>query len=208
MLGQVEGPAVDVTEDLYTRRAKLIDGAVDLSKRGFGVVHGERSHEGWEALGVPGHQRRHLVVGQSGQLRTPVGTRDHLDRRGRQREDLYVIAIAVHDPKSQVGVDEHRNPGNALLHVQAARSDLEHPVEVLAGQDVGKDVDLHGTLRGAVATVWPAPARRSGLTRARPSPNPATSSTATGTSVCGGRMSSVAAAMAHPRRSQPRERKR
>jgi len=89
----------------------------------------------------------HRIVGEPRQLGRQLWARDDLDGRGSQREHLGVALVTVHDAEPQLEVDQHRDPAHALAHVQLRRGHREHPLEVRLGQDVGKDVDLHGAGR-------------------------------------------------------------
>ena len=66
-----------------------------------------------------------------------------LDRRVGQGQHLHVALVAVHDRQAQLDVDQHGDPRHPLLQRHAGRRHPQHPVEIPARHDVGKDVDLH-----------------------------------------------------------------
>ena len=143
VLRRVERPPRDVRVDLDTGRAEVVDRAVDLANRGVGIVHRQRGDEPGKALGVSGDDLGHPVVGQLGQLGAHGRAAGDLDRRVRQGQHLHVALVAVHDPQAQLDVDQDRDPRHPLLERHPGGRDLQHPVEVPAGHDVGKDIDLH-----------------------------------------------------------------
>ena len=162
VLRLVEGPAVDVGEDLHAGGAEMVDGALQLGQRGVGIVHGQRGDEGGETVGVALHDGRHLVVGDPRQVGARGGRGDHLDGWVGKGEDLDVALPAIHHREAQVEVHEHGDPRHALLQREPRRRHGEQPLEVLPRQDVREDVDLH---RVAVPVI----ARRASPGRGRAS---------------------------------------
>jgi len=150
-------------------------------------------------------QLGHPVVREARQLRGHVRAGERLDRRRREREDLDVTLVPVHDPEALLEVDQDGDPTHALLHVEASPGDLEHPVEEPPREDVREDVDLHRA-SGAVAGVGSA--ARSTSTNARPAASPITSGTSSGRPWMGGRIRNMPARQGQARLAQPRGRNR
>jgi hypothetical protein len=94
-------------------------------------------------LGVPGDDLGHAVVGEPRELGAHVRSAGDLDGRIGEGQHLHVALVAVHDPETLLDVHQDWNSGHPLLERHARRGDLQHPVEIPAGHDVGKDVDLH-----------------------------------------------------------------
>ena len=162
VLRQIERPPCHVRVDLHARRGEVVDGAVDLAHGGVRIVHRQGGDECGEAVGVPCDDLGHPVVRQPGQLRTQIRSGGDLDRGVRQGQHLHVPVVAVHDTEPQLDVDQDGDPGHPFLQRHARWRHLQHPVEVPARHDVGKDVDLHlapatSIFRGAPRPAGPQP---------------------------------------------------
>src|SRR5215468_5352326 len=81
ILWQIKRSPVDIAEDLHTGRAEMVEGPLQLGEGGVDVVHGQRSDEAGEAVGVTRDNGRHFVVGEPGQVWTRGRRSHHLDGR-------------------------------------------------------------------------------------------------------------------------------
>src|SRR3989442_682871 len=132
-LGLVERPPVDVGEDLDAGGAEPVDGAVDLSQGGVGVVHRQGGDEAGEAVGMLRDQLGHAVVREARQRRGRVRAGERLDRRRREREDLDVTLVPVHDPEALLE-ERFRIMDRYEGYVQVLTL-ASPPIEALAGPD-------------------------------------------------------------------------
>ncbi len=126
---------------------QLADGTIQLVEGELHVVHWNAGGGAQESGRVPGHERSHLVVGDSRQLTRLVGAGDGLDRWIRRIDDLDVaVTCAVHHAETGIQVEQS---GEDPLHVRQPHpsgSERHAPLVVLGSDDVVEHVDLHVSL--------------------------------------------------------------
>ena len=150
----VERRAEHVRVDLRTQRVKLVHRSVDLQERGIRVLERQRRRKSDEAVRIPLHQVRHLVVGEPSKFRRDLRRTGLLDGRHRQHEYLRVVAKGLQPAPARVEVGQRgieiEDPLSVVAELPARHRALQvslDPLAVMARKDVGERIDLAHRIR-------------------------------------------------------------
>ena len=142
----VERAAVDAGENLHAARAELADCAIHLLQRRRHVVHGQGCDKRRELPRPARAHRRHVVVGDAGELGRKLRPADQLGPRQRERQHLLHLRPLLEHGDARLDVPQHAQAPHALDDARVLEVGLHH-VEVARGHDVVEDIDFHGPPR-------------------------------------------------------------
>ena len=142
----VERLAGHIAVDLGADRAEIADSALGFRYAGVRSRKRRLGNEGGKAVRILGAQFRKPVIAalRKFERRVRIASRDDLQGRSRQRQNLRIIGELVHHAEALVEIVDRRDGAGAADHVPHMARDLSHQIVIAFRKEVRKRIDpLH-----------------------------------------------------------------